>query len=575
MNTLQDRIRGSLIGGAIGDALGYPVEFMSLQQIRGKYGNSGIARFKLNHNGVAEISDDTQMTLFTANGLLKYVTRVTAGYVNKPILVEFVTLAYKDWLQTQDGVENYNSAQPFKCWIRDIKELNSLRAPGNTCLSALRSLRHDNKVQNNSKGCGGVMRVAPVGLLAAADMRSTVKDYYGKEVLRREWNSSIVAKVGGDCAEITHKHPLGYLPAAFLADLIYLILMCDEPISFNNIEGLLRKVYADVKSEYTSDREQKALEELWALVEKAISQAGNYSIPDEFAISHLGEGWVGDEALAIAIYCTMKHLECYEDAISAAVNHSGDSDSTGAVTGNIMGAICGYEAIPLYYKENLELRWLIEEIADDITCGIPEGGKWPYYDTPEKRRWREKYVEGIWKDKVPIKNSYIVDRDLSIYAGEYPGDKYGEKAENKILQMYNFGVRHFVDLTEEGELMPYDSLLPADCTHTSFPIRDVDIPRSTDEVHKLIDQILELSKRKRGSVYIHCWGGVGRTGTIVACLYAYLMKDEGLSNDKLYERALKKLCNSFTMCPKSKYRITPETKAQCAFIRKFVENECK
>ena len=77
-----------------------------------------------------------------------------------------------------------------------------------------------------------------------------------------------------------------------------------------------------------------------------------------------------------------------------------------------------------------------------------------------------------------------------------------------------------------------------------------------------------------GKVYIHCWGGVGRTGTIVACLYAYLMKDEGLSADKLYELSMQKLHSSFNKCPKSKYRTIPETKEQCMFVRKFIENEC-
>lgn len=71
----QDKTRGSLLGGAIGDALGYPVEFMSYSQIKSKYGEKGITRFELDKNGVAEISDDTQMTLFTANGLLFGFTR--------------------------------------------------------------------------------------------------------------------------------------------------------------------------------------------------------------------------------------------------------------------------------------------------------------------------------------------------------------------------------------------------------------------------------------------------------------------------------------------------------------------
>ena len=76
MNALQDRIRGSLIGGAIGDALGYPVEFMSRKNILYKYGNMGVRRFQeFDRNGRAVVSDDTQMTLFTANGLLFGVTR--------------------------------------------------------------------------------------------------------------------------------------------------------------------------------------------------------------------------------------------------------------------------------------------------------------------------------------------------------------------------------------------------------------------------------------------------------------------------------------------------------------------
>ena len=70
MNKLQDRIRGSLIGGAVGDALGYPVEFMGGEQIVHHFGKRGITRFSLAHNNKAVVSDDTQMTLFTANGLL-------------------------------------------------------------------------------------------------------------------------------------------------------------------------------------------------------------------------------------------------------------------------------------------------------------------------------------------------------------------------------------------------------------------------------------------------------------------------------------------------------------------------
>ena len=70
MSRFQDKCRGSLVGGAVGDALGYAVEFSALDTIRRKYGEGGITEFKLNLNNVAEFSDDTQMSLFTAEGLL-------------------------------------------------------------------------------------------------------------------------------------------------------------------------------------------------------------------------------------------------------------------------------------------------------------------------------------------------------------------------------------------------------------------------------------------------------------------------------------------------------------------------
>lgn len=384
---LCDRVRGSLIGGAIGDALGYPIEFMSLKAIRQKYGDKGYTYYQeFNNSGKAVISDDTQMTLFTANGLLNYITRVTlTNGFHWQILVGCVTSAYNDWLKTQEGVAYYYDFHSFTCWIRDIKELNVRRAPGNTCISALQSLKCVGKVENDSKGCGGVMRVAPIGLLAAVDLQSTIEDYYGAEVQRREWDATQVARLGGDSAAITHKHPLGYLPAAFLADLIFHILMSEVPLSFSVLENYMGSVYSDIWKEYETDKEHKALEELWKLIEQAIALAARWDVAEETAIRQLGEGWTGDEALAIAIYCMMKHPDSFEKAVIAAVNHDGDSDSTGAICGNLMGAIVGYEAIPSRFITDLELKELILEIADDIVQGFSDSDE----------NWRRKYIDNM------------------------------------------------------------------------------------------------------------------------------------------------------------------------------------
>ena len=104
------------------------------------------------------------------------------------------------------------------------------------------------------------------------------------------------------------------------------------------------------------------------LVKKAFTFAAS-DLPDHDAIELIGGGWVGDEALAIALYCAVKYFDDFEKAMIAAVNHSGDSDSTGAITGNILGAALGYEALPDFYKKDLELHDVILAVADDLWDG--------------------------------------------------------------------------------------------------------------------------------------------------------------------------------------------------------------
>ena len=118
-------------------------------------------------------------------------------------------------------------------------------------------------------------------------------------------------------------------------------------------------------------------------------------------IRMLGEGWTGEEAWAIALYCAVRHVGSIEEALIAAVNHDGDSDSTGAVCGNIMGAIYGYEAMKrkrLFcpgskdLEQTLELSDIILTLANDLytSCIISECAP---IDTPEKRQWDDRYCE--------------------------------------------------------------------------------------------------------------------------------------------------------------------------------------
>jgi ADP-ribosylglycohydrolase len=367
-----------MVGGAAGDALGYPVEFLSIDAIRMRYGQAGITRYELNGRGVAEISDDTQMSLFTANGLLYGATWYhSSGRVGwSP--EGFLRTAYDEWRQTQTGRKNKNK----HCWIRDIPELNDRRAPGTTCMSALQSLHEERNVRNNSKGCGGVMRVAPIALYPFD--RIGVGEY----AFRRNGSGSAeiareIAGTSADAAKITHKHPLAIYPAAMLVHLIYRIVY--NPPNAVALEDIVEEALVMNGQKY-GPKETAYMENL---VRKAVQLSGNAD-DDVAAISSLGEGWTGDEAYAIAVYCALKYRHDFKKAVVAAVNHSGDSDSTGAITGNIMGALLGRNAIPACYTENLELLPVIEELAHDLFAGCIIDEFDPI-DTPEKQRWYKKY----------------------------------------------------------------------------------------------------------------------------------------------------------------------------------------
>ena len=364
-----DRARGCLVGGAAGDALGYAVEFLDESSIRWHYGENGIMQYETDGSGKAQISDDTQMTMFTANGLLVYDTARALGKAEGPA-VRYVAAAYRDWLGTQYTAFSEADTENRVSWLCRVPELYSPRAPGNTCISALQQLSKGaplpgtDRPINNSKGCGGVMRVAPVGLLRdpQADLRT-------------------VAVEGANAAAVTHGHPLGWLPAATLAVTVRLAVYPEQPMTLR--EAVLTAADT-VASVYEGKAHVDTFTELMAL---AVSLSENTQ-SDLDNIHRLGEGWVGEEALAIAVYCALRHQGDFSACIRAAVNHKGDSDSTGAVAGNILGAWLGLEAIDPVWKQELELYDELIELADDLVsgCRLNENG------TPEPA-WERKYVQ--------------------------------------------------------------------------------------------------------------------------------------------------------------------------------------
>ncbi len=324
----QDNYIGCLLGGSIGDALGWPVEFRRLIDIRKHYGREGITDLDL-VGQKAEITDDTQMTIFTADGLLKSAIRNFDENENPDMSIVYDS--YQTWLGTQYGRYKAND----NGWISNIKDLYANRAPGTTCTGSLhRGIPGSiEKHINESKGCGGVMRVAPAGLM-----------YYK--------NPEKAFEVGARCAALTHGSPSAYLPAgvhsAIIANLI-------------NGKGLEESIDDSIEIL----KGYKGNEDTLYLLEKAKEYAAS-DMPTDTAIRCLGEGWHGDEAIAISVYCALKSPEDFEKALILAVNHSGDSDSTGAIVGNILGAYLGSDKIPEKWKNSVELSSELKQLALDL-----------------------------------------------------------------------------------------------------------------------------------------------------------------------------------------------------------------
>lgn len=333
-----ERIRGSLLGGAVGDALGAPVEFMSLSQIRTKFGPLGLSDYQNGYDGKGSITDDTQMTLFTAEGLILSQVRQEYQAPDKVPLAVFH--AYLRWLYTQEKAMENSLIKGFgTCAIVDgaltvHPQLFSRRAPGNSCLSALESGKMGTMTDpiNQSKGCGGVMRMAPVGLFCR--------------------DAGEAFQLGCECAAITHGHPSGYISAGFLAALIALIVS-DKTLT-EAIDGSIQILQTFPRHE-----------EVFKAVNRAL-ELSRSATPATTAIGRLGSGWVAEEALAIGIYCALTADNDFPKGVLAAVNHDGDSDSTAAITGNIIGALHGTKVIPTDWMSGLELKEVIAEIAEDL-----------------------------------------------------------------------------------------------------------------------------------------------------------------------------------------------------------------
>ncbi|HEY3507449.1 MAG TPA: ADP-ribosylglycohydrolase family protein [Actinocatenispora sp.] len=365
MIDFRSRVRGCLLGGAIGDALGAPVEFRSLAEIRARCGDGGVREYLPYEGTFGAVTDDTQMTLFTVEGLIRAGVRTDRGI---GFTVGTVHAAYDRWLDTQRlpgppaDASGFLARQPW---------LYARRAPGTTCLTALTEARrgadrprqYGGQADNDSKGCGTVMRSAPFGLLPDRPV-----DYL--------FDMAVTA------AGYTHGHRTGQLAAGAFAALV---------------DGLRRG--ADLPDAVDGARRLLATydghEETTAALDAAVRAARERPATAE-TVESLGGGWIAEEALAIGVYAALAKPgpDQVTDALALAVTHSGDSDSTGSVCGNILGAWHGEEALPPELAFEVEGRGVIGEIADDLVWEFTPAHRRLHGDHGPHTRWIRRYPGG-------------------------------------------------------------------------------------------------------------------------------------------------------------------------------------
>lgn len=358
----RSRVRGCLLGGAIGDALGAPVEFQSLEQIRAEHGEEGVREYALaqfgDQHGYGLVTDDTQMTLFTAEGIIRASVRADRAL---GFTVGVVHHAYLRWLDTQryPGPTGERDG-----WLQAEQWLYSKRAPGLTCLSALESPEgtgFGHPARNDSKGCGGVMRSAPFGLKMTPYDRRTA-----------------VFEMASIAASYTHGHPTGQAASGALALIIAIL------VDGHDLDEALDFTLSYLESVPGGAETHRALD--------AARSAAQQGDPSAHMVESLGGGWVAEEALAIAAYCALSfpRREQMLDALSLAVTHSGDSDSTGAICGNILGAWHGEDALPAELAFEVEGRGTILQIADDFTYEMTARDRL-HGDYGPHTRWTDRY----------------------------------------------------------------------------------------------------------------------------------------------------------------------------------------
>lgn len=347
-----ERSQACLFGGAIGDALGAPVETMDWPTIRGRFGTSGVQTLAPAYGGLGCVTDETQLMLFTAEGMLRGYVRIQERDIYAPALT--IHHALIRWLTTQGMPTTVPHVDADAGLIGDPR-LHARRSPSVACIDALSRAPAFGWQPNGIIRGGGVMRVAPIGLFPWGDFL-----LYPRER---------AFQLACESLRFTHVHPGDYLAAGVLAYLINALLETQHPLETSILKALTYMDTGAGLNFHLGDVERRELRRSQArirfLLEAVLDFHRRGIAPTPQGIDILCNDRGSEEVLAIGIWCALM-AENYPQGVLWAINHGAASDVAGLVAGHLLGLCFGLEELPPAWLEALELRDWLDRLAHDL-----------------------------------------------------------------------------------------------------------------------------------------------------------------------------------------------------------------
>ncbi len=358
MDNKLSSYRGCLLGMAVGDAMGFPVDKKSWAEICEDYGPNGLLGYDL-VNGSADITSYTQMAAFLCNGLLLAAIRG-----NVELYPKYMAMSLREWAKSQ---QFRGTAEKTNCWVAQVPGMRRRHCMDTRILDAL------NRETLGTPEKPNFFSSNPTNITSAV----AVSMIYDPERM----NPRQIGALGAQAVAFTHGEPETYLAGAFVA---------------YSIAGILRSPETPLVKQYTTamDAVQTQFGEdyiqvvpLLEKIKKAMALTKDPELTPLAAMTMLG-CTTATECVAGMVYATMIHPANFDEALIVSVNHSGSSCAVGALTGAVLGARLGEEALPEFYLESLEPVEVLQELAEDMTQARQITR---IFDDS----WDQKYVQGM------------------------------------------------------------------------------------------------------------------------------------------------------------------------------------